>query len=1014
MPLDPNRVQTVFLAAVQAADREAVLARECVDDDELRRRVEALLQAHDQPGSLLDQPAAADQVSSDVVPGRFIDPADAPRLAEGPGSRIGPYKLLQLLGEGGMGAVYMAEQEEPVKRRVALKIIKAGLDSARVIARFEQERQALAMMDHPNIAKVLDAGTIEAHGPPSVGLARPYFVMELVKGIPITKFCDQEHLTPKERLELFVPVCHAVQHAHQKGIIHRDIKPSNVLIALYDGKPVPKVIDFGVAKATAQKLTEKTMFTEVGQIVGTLEYMAPEQAELNNLDIDTRADIYSLGVLLYELLTGSPPFTSKQLRSAAFDEMLRIIREVEPPKPSTKLSSTDELPAIAALRKLEPSKLAKLVKGDLDWIVMKALEKDRGRRYETANGLAMDVQRYLADEPVLASPPSAGYRLRKFVRKNRGPVLAASIIAVLLLCGIIGTSFGFLHADRLRQVAEKNEQEAREEKSKAETYQQQAMDALKATTDDVIEHLLGSKPLLGPAEKAFLQSTLKRWQTLAAEQGDSERARAIRAEGVFRVAFVRRNLGQDEQARAGFEEAIELLERLAVDFPAVPKYRNELAAGYVNLGIFLNALGKRAEAEAAYRKGLSGYEKLATEFTAEPLYRQGLGKSYNNLGPLLRNWGKLPEAEAAYRQATSTLEKLATDYAAVAEYRHELAASQNNLAILLHNLGKRPEAEAACRQALNIREKLVNDNPAVPSYRNALAVSHGNLANMLADSRKAAEAEAAYRRAINVQKELVADYPAMPQYRLGLAANYNNLGILCRDVGKLPEAEAAHRQALAIREKLATEFPTIPEYRMDLGGSQGNIGRLERSKHQPEKALQWYAKSIDTIKGVLRQVKVNATALRILRNGYAGQAQALDDLKRHADAVLDWDKAVELSPETERPQFRMDRALSRVRAGQVDAALQEATDLAKIPDPRMLYNAACVFALAAGRKDEPSGSLSKEDCAKRAIALLQQAVAKGYKDVDHMKKDDDLKALRELDDFKKLVAELEAANAKKP
>jgi serine/threonine protein kinase len=281
-----------------------------------------------------------------------------------------------------MGTVYVAQQEHPVKRRVALKIIKSGMDSAHVIARFEQERQALALMDHPNIAKVLDAGTTQN------GL--PYFVMELVKGIPITKFCDQERLTPRERLELFIPVCHAVQHAHQKGIIHRDLKPSNVIIALYDGKPVPKVIDFGVAKATSQKLTEGTVFTEVGQMVGTLEYMAPEQAELNNLDIDTRADIYALGVVLYELLTGSPPFTGKQLRSAAFSEMLRMIREVEPPKPSTKLSSSDELPGIAAKRKLEPKRLTRLIQGDLDWIIMKCLEKERGRVRAIACGSFSD------------------------------------------------------------------------------------------------------------------------------------------------------------------------------------------------------------------------------------------------------------------------------------------------------------------------------------------------------------------------------------------------------------------------------------------------------------------------------------------------------------------------------------------------------------------------------------------------------------------------------------------------
>jgi WD40 repeat protein/serine/threonine protein kinase len=359
---------------------------------------------------------------------------------EAAGMKIGPYELLQTMGEGGMGAVWMAEQTEPVRRRVALKIIKAGLGGEHILARFEAERQALAMMDHPNIAKVLDAG--------ATAFGRPYFVMELVKGIPFTKFCDQEHLTPAERLALFIPVCNAVQHAHQKGIIHRDLKPSNVLIALYDGRPVPKVIDFGVAKATQQRLTERTMFTEVGQIVGTLEYMAPEQAELNNLDIDTRADIYSLGVMLYELLTGAPPFTGKQLRGVALGEMLRLIREVEPSRPSTKLSSSEDLPAIAAKRKLEPKKLARLVQGDLDWIVMKCLEKDRGRRYETANQLGQELQRFLADEPVQAGPPSPGYRLKKFLRRNKGPAVAAALVLLVLIAGIIGTSIGLVQAER--------------------------------------------------------------------------------------------------------------------------------------------------------------------------------------------------------------------------------------------------------------------------------------------------------------------------------------------------------------------------------------------------------------------------------------------------------------------------------------------------------------------------------------------------------------------------------------
>jgi WD40 repeat protein/serine/threonine protein kinase len=381
--------------------------------------------------------------------------------------------------------VYMAEQTEPVERRVALKIIKPGMDTRQVIGRFEAERHALAMMDHPNIARVLDAGTTGERetrdqgsgarerlgdpsslapdpGPPAPDLSplapagRPYFVMELVKGVPITQYCDEHHLTPQQRLELFVPVCRAVQHAHQKGIIHRDIKPTNVLVAEYDDRPVPKIIDFGVAKAIQQPLSERTVFTQLGQVVGTIDYMSPEQAKLNEFDVDTRTDVYSLGVLLYELLTGETPLDRERLRAAAFDELLRIIREEEPPKPSHRLSSSHSLPLIAANRQTEPRKLSTLVRGELDWIVMKALEKDRARRYETANALAADVAHYLADEPVVACPPSAAYRFKKFARRNKGLLAtAALILAVLLAAAVVSTSQAIRATKAERAAAER-------------------------------------------------------------------------------------------------------------------------------------------------------------------------------------------------------------------------------------------------------------------------------------------------------------------------------------------------------------------------------------------------------------------------------------------------------------------------------------------------------------------------------------------------------------------------------
>jgi serine/threonine protein kinase/formylglycine-generating enzyme required for sulfatase activity len=469
-----KNARDIFLEALERvpADRTAYLDEACGPDAALRQRVEALLRAHDDPGAFLSE---AKPNASEAAPLPPAGAGDASRTRdrgdpaqtedyEDPTAHVGAilagkYKLVEEIGEGGMGSVFMAQQTEPVKRAVAVKVIKAGMDSKAVLARFEAERQALAMMDHPNIAKVLDAGTTDG--------GRPFFVMELVKGTPITRYCDEHRLTPRQRLELFVPVCQAIQHAHQKGIIHRDIKPSNVLVALYDDRPVPKVIDFGVAKAAGQSLTDKTLMTGFGALVGTPEYMSPEQASLNNLDIDTRSDVYSLGVLLYELLTGTTPVDRKGLGQAALLEVLRIVREVEAPRPSAKLSSIDTLPSVAANRGTEPARLSRLMKGELDWLVMKALEKDRTRRYETANGLARDIQRYLADEVVEARPPSVGYRVSKFVRRHKGQVIAASLVLVALVAGIVGTTLGLFEARRQEQIARDETAEKEKEADKA-------------------------------------------------------------------------------------------------------------------------------------------------------------------------------------------------------------------------------------------------------------------------------------------------------------------------------------------------------------------------------------------------------------------------------------------------------------------------------------------------------------------------------------------------------------------
>lgn len=419
------------------SERAAFLDQACGSDLELRKQVELLLESADAAGSFMAPPDPAQTVESHIP------------IHERPGSKIGRYKLLEQIGEGGFGVVFMAEQEQPVRRRVALKVIKLGMDTKQVVARFEAERQALAMMDHPNIAKVFDAGSTDS--------GRPYFVMELVKGIPISEYCDQQALTTRQRLDLFEQVCSAVQHAHQRGIIHRDIKPSNVMVTVHDDKPVPKVIDFGIAKATQARLTEQTLFTEFRQLVGTPAYMSPEQAQVLNTDIDTRSDIYSLGVVLYELLTGTTPFDPKDWSGGGYDEMRRIIREVEPPPPSSRISTlgAEKLSLVAQQRHCDPQRLVRLVKGDLDWIVMRCLEKDRTRRYDTAVGLAEDIQRHLSDEPVQARPPTLTYRARKFMRRNRLAVLAATSIAAAILLGLTFASIGFVQARRQTRIAQK-------------------------------------------------------------------------------------------------------------------------------------------------------------------------------------------------------------------------------------------------------------------------------------------------------------------------------------------------------------------------------------------------------------------------------------------------------------------------------------------------------------------------------------------------------------------------------
>jgi eukaryotic-like serine/threonine-protein kinase len=485
-------------------ERATFLDQACAGRPELRAAVEALLMAREKYDSLTDVPPTDLGQSLKSNPGQvWADAAVGPTesadattpdtalIAAGRSKSeagiviAGRYTLEKKIGEGGMGVVWVAQQAEPVKRKVALKLIKTGMDSAAVLARFEQERQALAIMDHPHIARVLDGGLTPT--------GQPFFVMELVDGLPLTRFCDEAKLTTTERLQLFLPICQAVQHAHQKGIVHRDLKPANILVTRIDGKPFPRVIDFGVAKAISGKLTDESLSTQFGSIIGTLEYMSPEQAGISGVDVDTRADIYSLGVILYELLTGLRPIDAKRLKKAALIEMIRIIQEEEPSKPSTRLATDESLPSIAALRHTEPRKLMAILRGELDWVVMKCLERQRERRYETANGLARDIECYLADLPVEARPPSARYRFGKFLRRNKAAVMAASLVFLALLAGMAGTTFGLLRAEAQRAIAEKAEKAEGEQRAQAEIERDKAIASeakSKAINEFLIQDLL--------------------------------------------------------------------------------------------------------------------------------------------------------------------------------------------------------------------------------------------------------------------------------------------------------------------------------------------------------------------------------------------------------------------------------------------------------------------------------------------------------------------------------------------
>ncbi len=862
----------LFLELLDLPDpamRDRLLEEHCAGDADRRQRMERLLRAHGRAGEFLEG------ALEDLSPTLLQEPAAALACHVGSGTVLaGRYSLVRTIGRGGMGVVWIAEQSEPVARSVAIKLIRPDLDSAATFARFASERQTLAMMDHPNIAKVFDGGTTED--------GRPFVVMELVEGVPITRYCDEACLGLDERLELFITVCRAIHHAHQKGIIHRDLKPSNVLIARQDGIPVPKIIDFGVAKTTHGRLDSLATCTGHGDMIGTPQYWSPEQAGLNPHDVDTRSDIYGLGLLLYELLTGRPPFSVESGGAIGIVELVRAIRETDPPPPSETVPDADR----SAVRRTTPDRLVRRLRNDLDWITMKCLEKDRNRRYESADGLAVDLIRHLADEPVLAGPPSRTYRLRKLARKHRGPLAAAAALVFAMIGGSVGTTLGMLRAAQAETEARDHERVARERFVLAQAAVNAYLAAI--TEDDELKRADHHK-----LRMRLLKSALPFYQQLAAERPNDPEQLLAQAIAYRRHAELAREMGELESARVSLEQAESII-RVILRKPSSPEARLELARVKRRLADLSADRGDGRTAFVEYLAAIAILEQVVGDQPFGPAVGMDLARTYNNFGLLLDQ----------DRQATS---------------------------------GEQFE------RAVQIMEDLAQRSDVTVEFLELHSVCLNNLGNHLIEGQRFADARRQLDRALVLTQRLLQDDPNSPsliQKRAGIQAN---LARVDEAQGDAVSARRGMESASAALKSLADRFPHHADYRLQWVGVENNAAMLQCETGDPLGALKRHDAIIARMAAIAERPQ--GLYADYWSNAHAGRAVALQKLNRQADAAEAWKQAVISAPDEIRPLRESNHAVILARLGRHDAARELVSKLAASESKLVVYNLACACAI---------------------------------------------------------------------